>query len=111
MSVPVPAKPSRMCTPSLVRPWPNSDLTSSSNVVIDGDTRWRRANASYIRDEVFRATHLAISGAAARGRFVHLFLNGVYWGVINVIEHLDTKFASEHMGGARRHCSERKDQG
>ncbi len=78
--------------------WPCSD---AANSVIDGDTRWHRADASYIRDEVFRATQLAAGSPSARGRFAHLFLNGVYWGVINVIEHLDNKFAAEHFGGAR----------
>ncbi len=78
--------------------WPCSD---SANTVVDGDTRWKRAEAAYIRDELFRATHLAASGTSARGRYAHLFLNGVYWGLINVIEHLDNKFAAEHFGGAR----------
>ena len=78
--------------------WPCSDAANST---IDGDTRWKRAEATYLRDELFRATHLAISGTAARGRYAHLFLNGVYWGLINVIEHLDNKFAAEHFGGAR----------
>ena len=78
--------------------WPCSDVANS---VIDGDTRWKRGEATYIRDELFRATHLAVSGTAARGRYAHLFLNGVYWGLINVIEHLDNKFAAGHFGGAR----------
>ena len=78
--------------------WPCSD---AANSVIDGDTRWKRAESTYLRDEVFRATHLAVSGTSARGRYAHLFINGVYWGLINVIEHLDNQFASEHFGGAR----------
>lgn len=78
--------------------WPCSDV---SNILIDGDTRWKRAEATYLRDEVFRATQLATGSPSARGRFAHLFLDGVYWGLINVIEHLDNKFAAEHFGGAR----------
>ena len=78
--------------------WSCSDV---ANFIVDGDTRWKRAESTYLRDEVFRATHLAVSGTSARGRYAHLFINGVYWGLLNVIEHLDNQFASEHFGGAR----------
>ena len=79
--------------------WPCSE--TYANTTIDGDKRWKRAEATYLRDELFRATQLAVSGHAARGRYAHLFLNGVYWGLINVTEHLDNKFAAGHFGGAR----------
>ena len=78
--------------------WPCSDVANS---VIDGDTRWKRAESTYLRDEVFRATQLAVNGTSARGRYAHLFINGVYWGLLNVIEQIDNQFASEHFGGTR----------
>ncbi len=34
-----------------------------------------------------------------RGRFVHLYLNGLYWGLYEAIERPDHSFAAEHLGG------------
>ena len=79
--------------------WAVSDTMLNST--IDGDLRWKRAEASYIRDEFFRRTHLATGQPAAHGRFAHLFLNGVYWGLVNVIERPSSDFCSEHLGGVR----------
>lgn len=79
--------------------WPVSDTVANST--IDGDLRWERAEASYIRDEFFRRTHLATGQLAAHGRFAHLFLNDVYWGLVNVIERPSADFCSEHLGSER----------
>ena len=40
-----------------------------------------------------------MSRPSARGRFVHLYLNGLYWGVYNLAERPDEHFAAEHFGG------------
>ena len=32
------------------------------------------------------------------GTFVHLYINGYYWGLYNVVERPDEWFASEHFG-------------
>jgi hypothetical protein len=36
---------------------------------------------------------------SARGRFVHLFLNGLYWGLYNLTERPDAAFLAGHLGG------------
>ncbi|MFM8359685.1 MAG: CotH kinase family protein [Verrucomicrobiota bacterium] len=59
-----------------------------------------RQTADYLRDEWVRRTHAAMGGAAPRGRFVHLFLNGLYWGLYNLVERPDEHFAAVHLGGA-----------
>lgn len=59
------------------------------------------SGAQYVRDEFTRRTQLALSGEASRGTFVHLYLNGVYWGLYNVAERPDDSFAAEHFGGAK----------
>jgi len=61
----------------------------------------QRARAQYIRDEWTRATQRAMGWPASHGTFVHLYLNGLYWGVYNVVERPDDAFAAEHFGGAR----------
>ena len=46
-----------------------------------------------------RETYAAMGHASARGTFVHLYLNGLYWGVYNLAERPDENFAAEHLGG------------
>lgn len=66
---------------------------------------WRgmeRARGDYLRDQWMRETQLAMGHAAARGIFVHLYLNGLYWGLYNLTERPDESFASDYFGGARK---------
>jgi hypothetical protein len=59
-----------------------------------------RKQGDYVRDQWMRESHAAMGHPAARGRFVHLFLNGLYWGVYNLTERPDERFAADHLGGA-----------
>ncbi|HWB02783.1 MAG TPA: chitobiase/beta-hexosaminidase C-terminal domain-containing protein [Verrucomicrobiales bacterium] len=61
--------------------------------------RWARAWASYIRDQWVRDSQIAMGQASADGRFCHLYLNGIYWGLYNVCEHPDEDFQADHLGG------------
>ena len=45
-----------------------------------------RRQADYLRDEWMRQTMLDLGHPSARGRFVHLYLNGLYWGVYDLCE-------------------------
>jgi hypothetical protein len=45
-----------------------------------------RQHADYLRDEWMRRSMSAMNHPSARGRFVHLYLNGLYWGVYNLCE-------------------------
>lgn len=64
-----------------------------------------RQTVVYTRDEYFRASHLAMSGKgmSAHGTFVHLYLNGLYWGLYNPVERPDHGFLSIHFGGDGEH--------
>lgn len=62
------------------------------------DAAERRA-ADYLRDPWMRATHAAMGHPAARSRPVHLFLNGLYWGVYDLCERPDARFAAQAWGG------------
>ncbi|MBX3010386.1 MAG: lamin tail domain-containing protein [Caldilineaceae bacterium] len=57
--------------------------------------------ATYARDEWLRASQLAMSGVGIHGRFVHLYLNGLYWGLYNLVERPDHAFASSYLGGTK----------
>ncbi len=54
---------------------------------------------TYARDEWTRASQIAMSDAGSHGRFVHLFLNGLYWGIYNVVERPDAGFMATYYGG------------
>ncbi|MFN8457499.1 MAG: lamin tail domain-containing protein [Anaerolineae bacterium] len=56
---------------------------------------------TYTHDEWLRASQVAISGVGSHGRFVHLYLNGLYWGLYNVIERPDDAFLASYFGGEK----------
>ena len=58
-----------------------------------------RKQGDYLRDQWMRESYAAMGHPSARGTFVHLYLNGLYWGVYNVAERPDENFAAEHLGG------------
>ena len=58
-----------------------------------------RRRGDYIRDQWMRDTYRAMGYPSARGEFVHLYLDGLYWGVYNLTERPDAIFAAAHFGG------------
>ena len=54
---------------------------------------------SLIRDPFLRQTQLEMGQPAARSRFVHLYINGKYWGLYYPTERPDADFATSHLGG------------
>jgi hypothetical protein len=58
-----------------------------------------RRTADYLRDQWMRETYALMGRASPRGVFVHLYLNGLYWGIYNLVERPDEHFAAAHLGG------------
>ena len=58
-----------------------------------------RARGDLLRDQWMRDTMRAMDQPAARGMFVHLYLNGLYWGIYNVVERPDSEFLAAAFGG------------
>jgi len=54
----------------------------------------------YIRDAWARYTEQAMGKLTTSSTYVHLYLNGLYWGLYNPVERPDAEFLSEHLGGA-----------
>ncbi|MBN1507413.1 MAG: lamin tail domain-containing protein [Sedimentisphaerales bacterium] len=81
------------------------DATTSFDMIIlrgganDGWNDWGKANTQYIVDEFVRRTQLALGQVAVHGTFVHLYLNGLYWGLYNVTERPVEPFCAAYYGG------------
>jgi len=53
----------------------------------------------YTRDEFGRSLQQATGHAGSHGMFVHLYINGVYWGLHNPVERPDHSFSASYYGG------------
>lgn len=60
-----------------------------------------RPRAQRTRDAWMKDSHRAMGWVAAHNRYVHLFLDGLYWGVYDFTERPDANFAAAYLGGTR----------
>lgn len=60
-------------------------------------TYWNLAtSASYVRDAWFSHMMRSLGHPSIDRRFVHVYLNGKYWGVYEMLEHVDENYAASH---------------
>ncbi|NIO08313.1 MAG: hypothetical protein GTO40_10010, partial [Deltaproteobacteria bacterium] len=61
--------------------------------------QWRDAwdQPQYARDEFVRRTQLALGSEAPLGTHVHLYINGIYWGMYNPVERPDAGFGASYF--------------
>jgi hypothetical protein len=73
----------------------------SDQTVIPGGkgTRYRPEDSLYLRDVWVKDSHLAMGRHSARNTFVHLYVNGLYWGLYNPSERMDASHFTEYLGG------------
>jgi len=55
--------------------------------------------SQYLRDAFARDTARDMGKLDGHATFVHLYLNGLYWGLYNPVERPDAGFAEEYLGG------------
>ncbi|MEE8452232.1 MAG: CotH kinase family protein [Thermoguttaceae bacterium] len=60
---------------------------------------WGGAATQFIRDEFAGRLNQAMGDPARHGTFVHLYVNGLYWGLYNPVERPDTSFSASYYGG------------
>ncbi|MBN1853016.1 MAG: lamin tail domain-containing protein [Pirellulales bacterium] len=70
---------------------------------MDSNDGWAWSDAGnqpqYARDEFARRTQLALGQPAAHGSRVHVYINGIYWGMYNPVERPDASFSASYYGG------------
>jgi hypothetical protein len=57
--------------------------------------------ATYLEDEWMRVTQRAMGQVSGQGNFVHLYINGMYWGLYNPTERPSAPFAASWYGGEK----------
>lgn len=60
-----------------------------------------RQKAQYTRDVWARRMQRKMGHVAVNALYIHLFLNGMYWGVYNIAERVDDTFGKNHLGGKK----------
>jgi len=55
----------------------------------------------YTRDEFGRSLQRGTGQVGAHGTFVHLYVNGLYWGLYNPVERPDNAFSASYYGGEK----------
>ena len=62
-------------------------------------TSTERDRALAFQDQWMRDTQLAMHGMGSHGNLVHLYINGIYWGIYNPSERPDAEFSASYFGG------------
>ena len=65
---------------------------------------WSEANrqkAQYTRDVWTRRMQRKLGRTSVNALYVHLFLNGMYWGLYNIAERVDDQYGKDHLGGKK----------
>ena len=71
---------------------------ANTGVASSGDNCYRTV---YARDPFVKATQVEMTGIGSQSTFMHVYFNGLYWGLYNPCERPDHSFSAEHFGGAK----------
>lgn len=89
--------------------FPGSSVTNFDSIVLRADynnswIHWdpaQRVRGQRIRDAWVKDTARDMGWLAPHNRYVHLFLNGLYWGIYDFTERPDANFLAAHLGGKK----------
>ncbi len=62
-------------------------------------TRYRPNDAQYIRDTWMKESFRDMGQPSSYSRFVHLYVDGLYFGLYNLSERIAQDFVADHLGG------------
>jgi hypothetical protein len=91
------------------RMFPGSPVEEFNTLVLRADfnTSWlhwdgtQRARAQRTRDAFMKDSLRDMGALSSHNRYVHLYLNGLYWGIYDPAERPDASFAASYLGGQR----------
>lgn len=61
----------------------------------------RREKTQFQKDKLARDLHRKMGHLSPNSKFVHLYLNGIYWGLYDLIERVDNDYLAEYKGGKK----------
>lgn len=61
--------------------------------------RYRPDDSVYFRDPWMKKSFADMGHARVSGRYVHLYINGLYWGIYEMGERVDDNWCADHFGG------------
>lgn len=91
--------------------FPNSPVTDFNKLVLRAcfsdswglvswdSPRYRPNDAQYMRDVWMKRSFGDMEQPTSYGRYVHLYVNGLYFGLHDLTERLEDDFYAEHLGG------------
>lgn len=62
---------------------------------------YNRTKAQYTRDVWARRMQRKMGWTSVNALYVHVFLNGMYWGMYNIAERVNDQYGSDHLGGKK----------
>jgi hypothetical protein len=80
-------------------PYGGGVTDTGSRPWISGRSIYQPDVAQYTRDQFVADIQNELAGYSHHGRHVHLYLNGLYWGIYNLHERPDHRFAASYFGG------------
>lgn len=89
--------------------FPDSKIKSINTLVVDGFLySWlhpfddkQRVTSLYFRDQLASDFQNKMGALSFHGRYIHLYLNGLYWGMYDVHERPDDAFLAEYLDASR----------
>ena len=73
---------------------------STDGWAVEDAEPWTRPKATYMRDVWMKDTEQALGWPCGHSRYVHLFINGLYWGMYNLAERTEPVWLSQNYGGS-----------
>jgi len=78
----------------------DTDVDSFNTITLRAGFNDRIRN-TLLQDRWAAERQLATGGLASHGNFVHLYVDGLYWGLYNPVERPDDAFAASYLGGEK----------
>ncbi len=78
-------------------------FTDSWGLVSWDPTRYRPNDSQYTRDVWMKRSFGDMGNPTSYGRYVHLYVNGLYFGLHDLTERLEDDHYAEHLGGEAEH--------
>ncbi len=74
-------------------------FTDGFGLVSWTDSRYRPHTAVSFRDPFVKKSFGEMGHQSVSGRYVHLYINGLYWGLYELAERVDENWCADHLGG------------